>query len=117
MSSFWLGTTTFYRKVKAPAITVDPPVAHAAVEVPVPVPAPEGGVSSSTGRREHKWKGSTKPDWIDSYSWVSVSLPVRKRMIELTNRDKEAKASAEAAILPAPEPGGAAPQSQKRKGC
>ena len=95
---------------KSHSTALDTPVA-----IPVTVSNPPTTSSSSSGRKERKWKGSSKPDWIDSYSWVSMSLPVRKRMIELTNKDKESQAPAPAASPPAPEPGGAAPESKTGK--
>ena len=33
-------------------------------------------------RKERKYKGSSKPNWIDSASWVSMSPAVRRHLIQ-----------------------------------
>ena len=57
---------------------------------------PLSALSTNTGkqRKERKYKGSSKPDWVDSASWVSMSLKVRKHLIELEKK----KLSGEATI-------------------
>ena len=54
----------------------------------------------SEGRKERKYKGSSKPDYIDSHSWTSMSPSVRKHMIKLDKEQKEK----EKAAMPIPPP-------------
>jgi hypothetical protein len=44
---------------------------------------------------KNEYKGSSKPDWIDSASWVSMTPAVRKHLLKL---ETEKAASAETAI-------------------
>ena len=90
MPKYWRGTTTFYFKGQAPGDlpvsgvggssgSRDPPA-----EVLPPLP-----VSALAERRERKHRGSQKPNWIDSASWVSISPAMRADMIKWDKADKE----------------------------
>ena len=108
LAKYWVGFTRFYEKGYAPVSsgdtrsvsssdpksTVVPSSAliHAddkEVSRPVSEPAVSSKAHVPAKRKERRYKGSSKPDWIDTHSWVSMSKKVRKHMIELTNRDKE----------------------------
>ena len=69
---------------------------------PITVPEPIGSIPpSSDNRKERKYKGSSKPDYIDSHSWTSMSPSLRKHMIKL---DKEQKEKERLAATPTPQP-------------
>jgi hypothetical protein len=83
----WTGTTTFYFHGKASEVISavkkdDAPTSPSAV-VPPAVDTPVVPAPAQPDRKERKYKGSSKPDWIDSHSWVSMSPSVRRHLIAL----------------------------------
>jgi hypothetical protein len=76
----WLGTTTFFKPEFAPKLRPkEEDTAGSSDEVKEPSAVPGGAqtVGDSAKRKERKYKGSSKPDWVDSASWVSMSPKVR----------------------------------------
>ena len=75
----WSGATVFYAKGKAPVVeTPKPPEESVSVVVPPVAIQP----AKESIRKERKYKGSSKPNWIDSASWVSMSPAVRRHLIQ-----------------------------------
>jgi hypothetical protein len=95
LSNHWSGTTTFYIEGKAPELP-------SKVTEPPKVLEPIGSAPpASNQRKERKYKGSSKPDYIDSHSWTSMSPSLRKHMIKI---DKEQKEKEKLAAMPVPPP-------------
>ena len=101
MLHYWTGKSTFYRPDVAPvlrsSVVEEAPVSTSSSSRPEGLASTDAPVIVSGNRRERRYKGSLKPDWCDSASWVSMGPKVRAHLLEL-ERKKSAPDPVAAAV-------------------